>query len=42
MGQSGLVGSYKEAADANRDGRISAVDYVNVKNYIMGNNSTLR
>ena len=28
--------------DVNGDGTISAVDYVNIKNYIMGNDSILR
>ena len=37
MSSSSLSGSYKEAADVNKDGRISAVDYVKIKNYIMGN-----
>lgn len=41
MGSSGLNGSFKEAADVNKDGKISAVDYVNVKNHIMGSSSVL-
>ena len=36
MGKRSLDNAYKEAADVNRDGVISAVDYVKIKNSIMG------
>ena len=42
MSSTELSGSYKLAADVNNDGSITAVDYVNIKNYIMGNNSVLK
>ena len=41
MSSGSLNGSYKLAADVNKDGSISAVDYVNVKNYIMGKENSL-
>ena len=42
MSASELSGSYKLAADVNSDGAITPADYVNVRNYIMGNNSLLK
>ena len=36
MGRVSLNNSYREAADANKDGKVNAVDYVKIKNYIMG------
>ena len=31
-----LTGSYKESADVDKNGKVSAVDYAKIKNYIMG------
>ena len=36
MNNGGLNDSYKAASDINKDTKIDALDYVNVKNYIMG------
>ena len=33
---SNLVNEYQQAADTNRDGKITAVDYMKVKNNILG------
>ena len=41
MGSSQLNDITKLAADVNNDNDISAVDYVNIKNYIMGGNSVI-
>ena len=35
MDVSHLSGVYKSASDVNKDGKISASDYVKIKNYIM-------
>ena len=31
-----ISGAYNEAADIDKNGKISAVDYAKIKNYIMG------
>ena len=36
-----VSGIYLKASDVNKDKSISAVDYVNVKNYIMGNENVI-
>ena len=41
MATSKLEGAYLKAADVNKDGNISAVDYVKIKNYIMGDKAQI-
>jgi len=42
MASNKLNDVYQMAGDVNKDGTISAVDYVNIKNYIMGNNNVIQ
>ena len=37
MKSSNLSGTFEKAADTNRDGKITSVDYMKVKNSILGN-----
>ena len=42
MGSNTLNDFQAKAADVNGDGNISAVDYVNIKNYIMGSENVIK